>query len=541
MRTDALRASTGSQARSNNRPAGERPAPRQPSEAALVIPEWVKDAVFYQIFPDRFANGDIGNDPPGTLPWGSQPTNDAIMGGDLAGVKQRLSYLAHLGVNALYFNPIMSAKSNHRYDVTDYEAIDERLGGDAAFKEFMAAARSKNMKVMLDGVFNHTSHQHPWFRDVRQRGSASPWFNWFDVTSWPITYSRDPKGVLRSPDYKSWWNYATLPELRTERSDVRDYFLTGENSVVKRWIRDYGIDGWRMDVADEVEADFWRVARTEIKKANPDAYVLAENWHDASSMLQGDQFDGAMNYKHFQQPAVSFFAHKAISADEFVARLRNPYSREARFGMFNILDSHDTPRFITEAGGDWYRLRPAAIFQMTYVGAPVVYYGTELGMEGAADPDSRRAFPWDIASDATHSDRPLAPRPQSGDTRSTAASVDGRAQQLFQLYRSLIATRTHEPVLRRGEFEVLATHNDHRTVAFRRFLDGEHRDAVIALNNDVVGHDIAIPTADFASDGTVYVDALSGARHMVRNGQIVIPQIDGNFGAVLLREGSKPS
>lgn len=514
---------------------------RAGSQAAeLKIPEWVKDAVFYQVFPDRFANGDIGNDPPGTLKWGSAPTNDAFLGGDLAGVQQKLGYLGTLGVNALYFNPVFTSPSNHGYDITDYEHIEPRLGGDAAFTKLVDSAHDSGIRVMIDGVFNHTSHQHNWFRDVRDQGPASAHFGAYDVTSWPIRYTRDDKGVLRSPDYKSWWNYASLPELRTETPAVRDYLLTGKDSIAKRWIRDAHVDGWRMDVADEVEPDFWRVARREIKQVNPDAYMLAENWHDASSMLQGDQFDGAMNYKYFQQPAVDFFAQKKISADDFVARLASPYSREAGFGMFNVLDSHDTPRFITEAKGDWYRQRPAAIFQMTYVGAPVVYYGDEVGMEGAADPDSRRAFPWDRVNKALSHDVPADARP--GGTphitqpraAKTAAPVPGT--ELFRLYQKLIDTRKREPALRRGDFQVLGTNNDHGIVTYRRFEPGVDRDAIVALNNDVAGHPVSIDLHSIATDGTAFVDALNGTHHVVQNGRIDIPHVDGNFGAVLLRE-----
>ena len=510
------------------------------------VPSWVTDAVFYQIFPDRFANGDLGNDPAGTAPWGSSPTNDAMMGGDLIGVRERLAYLSRLGVNALYFNPVFSSPSNHRYDITDYEHVDPRLGGNRALKDLVDDAHSRGMKVMLDGVFNHTSHQHPWFQDVREHGSASPYFSFYDVANWPIHYTRDDKGVLRSPDYRSWWNYATLPELRTDTAPVRDYFLTGKDSIVKRWIRDMGIDGWRMDVADEVEPEFWRIARREIKAAKPDAYMVAENWHDASSMLAGDQFDGAMNYRYFQQPAVSFFAHKSISADDFVQQLASPYPTSARFGMFNILDSHDTPRFITEAHGDWYRLRPAAIFQMTYVGAPVIYYGDELGMEGAADPDSRRTFPWELVPDATHPVRPgsAAPHVTPRTTRTSAPGrsassmhidLDSRSRNLFGLYQKLIATRQAEPALRRGEFEVLATHNDNQLVTYRRWIPGSERDAIVAINNDVTGHEVQVPVDRFAPNGTTYVDALSGSRYTVDGGRISIPNVDGNFGAVLLR------
>jgi glycosidase len=514
-------------------------APRKPSvredntAAGPTVPDWVKDAVFYQIFPDRFANGDVGNDPFGTSPWGAAPTNDSFSGGDLAGITQKMDWLKKLGVSGIYLNPIFSANSNHRYDTTDYDNVDVKLGGNVAFDKFVDTAHDNGIKVMLDGVFNHTSHQHSWFQDVRDNGPKSKYWGYYDVRRWPINYKRDSEGVLRSDDYKSWWGFATLPELKTENPEVRNYFLDPKKGVVAKWLKE-GIDGWRMDVADEIEPDFWQQMRKVAKATKPDSYLLAENWHDASSMLQGDQFDGAMNYKHFQQPAVSFFAKKEISADSFVAQLASPYGGDAKFGMFNILDSHDTPRFVTEAGGDAYRLRPAAIFQMTYVGVPVVYYGDELAMEGGKDPDSRRTFPWNVADQVDSRSRQRI----TGSSDAKGAALTG---QMLGLYRTLISTRNAEPALRRGDFSVLETHNDNSTVAYRRWVNDNSRDAVVAINNDVRGHDVVIPVAGFAPDGTSYTDALSGQKLVVTDGRITLPQLDGNWGAILLRDPAKKS
>ena len=508
----------------------------------LTIPDWVKDAVFYQVFPERFANGDVGNDPRGTAPWGSKPTNEGMMGGDLQGVTQRMGYLTRLGVNALYFNPVFGSPSNHKYNTTDYEHVDPQFGGDAAFKNMVDVAHKNGVKVMLDGVFNHTSHQHKWFQDVRDKGAKSDYFDRYTVNNFPITYTHDADGVLRTKDYKAWFDYAELPVLKTDNPKVREYFLTGKDAIVKRWLRDGHIDGWRMDVADDsnFSADYWRTARKEIKATNPDAYMVAENWHDASGMLQGDQFDGSMNYNYFTFPAVDFFAKKTSSPDDFVRRLQNGYSSEAKFGAFNILDSHDTPRFITQAGGDWYRQRPAAIFQMTYVGAPVVYYGDELGMEGEKDPDSRRAMDWDLVPGNTRDTRTLDPSQPNGGVSAAhngaAVSSQGRADELFGLYQKLIATRKAEPALRRGDFSVLATHNANDTLVYRRALAGTARDAIVALNNNVVGRDIHVPLKDIAADGTKFTDALTGKSFVVTNGAIELKDIDGNYGAVLLRD-----
>lgn len=507
--------------------------------AGLKIPDWVKDAVFYQVFPDRFANGDMGNDPRGTQPWGSPPQNEGMMGGDLQGVTQRMGYLKSLGVNALYLNPIFTAPSNHKYNTADYEHVDDDFGGDAAFKSMVDVAHRNGVKVMLDGVLNHVSHQHKWFRDVREKGPKSEFFDRFSVNNFPISYERDADGVLRSKDYKSWWNYATLPELKVDNPKVREYFLTGKDAIVKKWLRDGKIDGWRMDVADDTNftPDYWRTARREIKSVNPDAYMVAENWKDAGSMLQGDQFDGSMNYQYFTFPAIDYFAKKSSSTDDFVRRLENNYSSEAKFGAFNILGSHDTERFVTQAGGDWYRQRPAAIFQMTYVGTPVVYYGDELAMEGGKDPDSRRGMEWEHVP--LNRDKPVdahTPNTLADATNGAELSRKGRAEQMFNLYQRLISTRQAEPALRRGEFQVLATHNDDSTLAYRRFVEGNDRDAIVAINNNVVAKDIVVPVGDVAKDGTRFTDALSGRTYDVQGGQIKLEDMDGNFGAVLLRD-----
>jgi glycosidase len=499
----------------------------------LVIPDWVKDAVFYQVFTERFENGDVGNDPHNTEPWGSKPTIEQMQGGDLDGVARRMEYLAKLGVNALYFNPIFEAPSNHKYNTASYDRIDPHFGGQPAFERMLDATERHGMKVVLDGVFNHVSHQHDWFKDVREKGPKSQFWDYFTVRNYPISYTRDKEGILRSPDYESWWGYATLPVLNTNHPKVREHFLTGQDAVIKKWVRDGRVHGWRMDVADDSNftADYWRQARTELKSVAPDAYLVAENWKDASGMLQGDQFDGTMNYQHFTWPAVEFFAKKAIKVDDFAARLQNGYSREAKHGAFNILDSHDTPRFITQAGGDWYRQRPAAIFQMTYIGAPVVYYGDEIGMEGEKDPDSRRGMEWQYVDGALRQVDGLASAKNGA-----KVSRQQRADQLFGLYQTLISTRKAEPALRRGDFQVLATHNDDNTLVYRRKAEGIERDAIVAINNDVVGKDIQVPLAGVAADGTRFTDALSGRAYEVRDGHVKLLNVDGNFGAILLRD-----
>lgn len=520
-----------------DRPDGTRAAAG--GHGNLKSPDWVKDAIFYQVFPERFRNGDPGNDPEGTVPWGSPPQNDQFfMGGDLDGVTQGMGHLTKLGVNALYLNPIFESPSNHKYDTTDYSKVDDNFGGDAAFDRLAERAKAEGVKLVLDGVINHTSNEHVWFKDVKEKGRESPYWEWYNVHRHPIQTFRDDQGVLRTHDYEGWgkpeWGgpYATLPVLKNTRDDVMREFVRGPDALLPKWIAEGKIAGWRMDVADEVEPEVWREARQEIKRANPDAYFLGENWQDASEMVAGDQFDGVMNYRYFQQPALDFFARKQISSDDFARRLENGYSKEAKLAMLNILETHDTPRFITEAGGDWYRARPAAIFQMTYQGAPSIYYGAEIGMEGGRDPDSRRAFDWSLA------DRMRVPAKLDAGTaeQRRAVAPEDRAGQLFGMYERLIDARKGSEALRRGDFKVLHTHNDDSTISYRRWVDGDAKDAVVAINNATAARRVAVPVQEFAPDGTAYVDALSGARHTVQEGRIDLGEVDGNWGAVLLRE-----
>ncbi|MCB0879810.1 MAG: hypothetical protein KDC46_12630, partial [Thermoleophilia bacterium] len=262
-------------------------------------PDWVKDAIFYQVFPDRLRNGDPSNDPKGTEPWGAPPKNDTFFqGGDLQGVEQSLPHLKKLGVNSLYLNPVFESPSNHKYDTADYRKVDDNFGGDAAFASMVDAAHGAGMKVMLDAVINHTSNEHVWFKDVIEKGKASQYWSWYTVNKWPITTWRDEKGVLRTNDYKGWgkpeWGgpYATLPVLRHDNPEVMKELVTGDDSVLKHWVQKGRIDGWRMDVADEVDPKVWQATRTELKRIDPNVAMIAENWQDASGMLHGDQFDG---------------------------------------------------------------------------------------------------------------------------------------------------------------------------------------------------------------------------------------------------------
>ncbi|GHU90590.1 putative cyclomaltodextrinase [Clostridia bacterium] len=387
--------------------------------------KWMETAVFYQIFIDRFLRGDTEkNDGYIDLNWGEKPTYKSFAGGDLEGIRQKLDYLSELGVNALYLTPIFKSKSNHKYDITDYFNVDPQFGTNDAFKRLVADAHAKHIRVVLDAVFNHCSEDCGQFRDALKYGEKSRFYGWF------LFHDDGTYECFASCEY--------MPKLNTSNPEVRDFLL----KIAAHWIEEYDIDGWRLDVSDEVSHDFWRSFRKTVKAIKPDCVIIGENWHDAYPFLRGDQFDCIMNYA-FTKACMDFFADKTIGAQGFAERLsallmRNTDTVNAM--MLNLLDSHDTHRFLTLLKGDVKALRAAIAVMFTFVGAPSVYYGTEIDMTGGYDPDCRRCFNWDKAlSEAGELIRELAklkPRggiklSSEGDTfvlerENVTLSIDGR-------------------------------------------------------------------------------------------------------------------
>lgn len=465
---------------------------------AVSTPDWVQDAVFYQIFPERFDNGDRRNDPPGVKPWGSPPENFNYMGGDLQGVINRLPYLKDLGINTIYFNPIFAASSNHKYNTRDYRIIDPHFGDLKTFQTLLSRAHGMGIKVVLDGVFNHTGDDFWAFKDAEAKGPTSKYWHWYSIWGHPIV--KDPK-----PNYNAWWGFATLPQLRAkENPEVQNMLF----EAVEYWTR-MGIDGWRLDVPNEIDSDdFWRRFRTTVKRINPNAYICGELWHDAHRWLQGDQFDAVMNYV-FRDNMLGFFAKGTMNVDQMDAnleKLRKTYDPAVTKVMFNLLGSHDTPRFLTEAGHDVDSLLLALTFQMTYVGAPVIYYGDEIGMTGGKDPDCRKAMVWDA----------------------------GRQNKQIQHHaKQLIAWRHQFPSLRRGEFRTLMRHNDFGMWAYERATAGDR--TVVALN---LGRQARPVTLDVAwPDGTPLTDLFSKQLVTVQGGKATIAAVPAR-GAVMLRAAS---
>jgi cyclomaltodextrinase / maltogenic alpha-amylase / neopullulanase len=445
-------------------------------------PDWVQDAVFYQIFPDRFAKS--ARNPSGKLPfepWDSPPTVHGYKGGDLYGVTEKLGYLQDLGITALYLNPIFSSASNHRYHAYDYFAVDPLLGGNAAFSELLAEAHKRGIRIILDGVFNHASRGFWQFHHVLESGDGSPYRDWFFFDPerltrkkhWGAYPSPQEARALQHEDgltaigYRGWWNLPALPKFNTDIPAVRE-FLFG---VAEHWIR-LGVDGWRLDVPTEINDDsFWQEFRRRVRAINPEAYIVGEIWHEAHRWLQGDQFDAIMNYD-VTKPVLAFFPgrhldlqvlhqqsnyhgiHNSIDAHEFANRIDHNlglYKRDVTYSQLNMLDSHDTPRFLSCASGNKDSLKLAWLFMFAYPGAPCIYYGDEIGIDGQHDPDCRKSFDWD---------------------------ENKWDKNLLAYVKKLADLRRQSPALRRGTYGRLWSANG--IYAFSRSLEGET--FVIALN-----------------------------------------------------------
>ena len=347
--------------------------------------EWMKDALFYQIFPERFRRGDFSKDDSYiNQKWEDLPNPSSFAGGDLKGIIEKLDYIKSLGVKALYLTPIFKSPTNHKYDIMDYFEIDPQFGDKKDFKNLVEKAHELGIRIVLDAVFNHMSHKNPIFVDVREKGKNSKYYDWFFVEGAEVDIERI--------NYETFAHVYNMPKLNTSNKNVQEYLI----KIGKYWIEEFDIDGWRLDVSDEVSHDFWNRFRKEIKASKKDAVIIGENWHNAESFLRGDEFDSVMNYA-FTNTALDYFkeeidAEKA-SDDLNMVMMRNKDA--ANRMMLNFLDTHDTPRFITEIKGDRDKFLAALAMSTVYMGANSIYYGTEITLEGDKDPDCRRAFPWE--------------------------------------------------------------------------------------------------------------------------------------------------
>jgi glycosidase len=356
----------------------------------MAVPTWVQDAIFYQIFPDRFENGNPRINPPNVKPWGSIPTSNGFQGGDIQGIVNRLDYLKDLGINAIYLNPIFLSPSTHRYNTTDYFMIDPKLGTIDDFRNLLKQAHKRHIRVILDGVFNHCGRGFFAFSDILENQDHSPYRDWFFIRKFPIdAYSHGD-----AADYLGWWKHKSLPKLNTYNPFVRRYIL----DVARHWV-DEGIDGWRLDVPNEIDDDdFWAEFRAVVKTANPEAYLLGEIWTIDPRWIGKSHFDGLMNYP--VRTAIIDALMGKIQANEFLSQINrdiHAYPCENTNAMYNLLGSHDTERILTMLNNDVQKLKQAMLISFTLPGAPAIYYGDEIGLTGGKDPDCRKAFPWDEA------------------------------------------------------------------------------------------------------------------------------------------------
>jgi glycosidase len=355
----------------------------------MTAPAWVHQAVFYQIFPDRFANGDPALDPPNVQAWGAPPTLRGFQGGDLAGVIARLDYLADLGVNALYLNPIFLSPSNHRYNTSDYYRIDPRLGTAEDLRRLLDTAHARGMRVILDGVFNHCGRGFFAFTDVLENDGDSAYRDWFHIQRFPL----DAYGPGEAHNYLAWWRFKSLPKFNVRNPATRRYLL----DVAAYWV-DRGIDGWRLDVPNEIaDMSFWADFRERVKRANPEAYLVGEIWDLGPQWVGPNAFDGLINYP-LRDACLDLLVKHSLNAAAFGVRLRevlDAYPGTASLDHYTTLGTHDVPRLRTVLHGDSALERLAFTLLFFLPGVPGIYYGDEIGLEGEKDPDNRRAFPWE--------------------------------------------------------------------------------------------------------------------------------------------------
>ena len=346
--------------------------------------DFMKNSIFYEIFIDRFA---IGNKEKDTsyinMRWDELPKEKSFAGGDLQGIIDNLDYLQSLGINGIYLTPIFKSISNHKYDIEDYYKIDKQFGDEETLLKLVKIAHDKGIKIILDAVFNHISEKSPLFQDVLKNGKKSKYYDWF---------------IFKNNEYECFSICKYMPKLNTDNKEVQDYLI----NVGKYYIEKFDIDGWRLDVSDEVSHTFWKRFRSELKSLGKEIILIGENWHDANKFLQGDEFDSIMNYA-FTKALLDYLAFNKYSSKDMSDKLNELLIRnteQVNKMMLNLMDTHDTLRFYTEINKDINKYLIAITLLFFYEGVPCIYYGDESLMEGGYDPDSRRGFKKDINNQA---------------------------------------------------------------------------------------------------------------------------------------------
>ena len=462
---------------------GKKPFVYDPATARrLDVPDWPARGVVYQIFPDRFADGDKRNDLPGTAPWDTDAlTYSTRLGGDVAGVRAHLGYLQSLGIRTAYFTPVFDSPSYHRYDARSYTKIAPDFGTNADFALLTQQMRARGIRTVMDFAFNHTATDGPWFSDLRKNGAASPYKEFYFPKSFPVK-------VGPNPNYVAWFGFPSMPKLNVVNPAVRKAIL----GAVDYWRTNASLAGVRLDVANEVDPSLWRALRTHEKAVAPDFWIVGENWGDGTPWFGGDQWDSQMGYQ-FRAAALAFFPEAKTKPSQFMDRLMSVYASyppQVSRNLMNLIGSHDTPRFLSLCKGDGSLMRLAVAVQMGWPGAPMVYYGDEIGMTGGADPMNRKGMEWD--------------RAEEGNT-------------MLRFYRRIIAVRNANPALQSGDPVVLMTDDAKGCLAFSRTLPSPptiHHPlstSVVALNRSASPQTLSLPLPA-ALRGVALLDALSGRR-----------------------------
>ena len=498
------------------------------------IPDWVYGSVMYQVFPERFANGRSEINPENTIEWGSVPTRLDFQGGDLYGVIDKLDHIESLGVNILYLNPIFLSGSTHKYDSWDHFKVDPTLGGDDGLRDLISNCHDRNIKVILDCSLNHVHPRHFAFQDIVKNGENSEYKNWFTIFDYPVrlihrphlyanTYKvgwdgneeeykrylektfdetkvpvevRDDDGPIVEPSYKAWWGVPDMPKVNFENKEARQWAL----DVTKHWIENFDIDGWRMDVAKELDFSFWKEFRDIAHKANKDTLLISEIFGDTSQWLQGDRFDGTMNYS-FREAMTDYFATKRINNKEFadsLANLYSMYSFEALSSCQNLLSSHDVKRFLNRCGNEEDGILGAIFLQATFPGIAGIYYGDEIGLGGADDPFNREPFPW-------HNEE------------SWNSTILDYTKKLMNIKKS-------SSIFKYGRFELLD--DNEQFVAFRRILKDE---SMLCIINRSKSNDDFNIISNAHSVNVIHGDCAAN----LDQGMIRITNNAGNIGIIL--------
>lgn len=435
--------------------------------------KWLQESVVYQIFPDRFWNGNPNNNPENVKEWGiGKVEGHSMYGGDIRGIIEKIDYLEDLGIDLIYLTPIFKSNTNHKYNTADYFAIDPTFGTVEEVKELVDLCHKKNIRIILDAVFNHSGDDFFAFADLLRNQENSIYKDWYFADSYPVDYDKC--------NYYTFANGCNnMPKLNVGNKEVMDYLL----KVGEYWVKEVGVDGWRLDVCDEVSHNFWREFRKAIKKSNSDAVIIGEIMHEANSFLKGDQLDSIMNYP-FKNATIDFFGNHSISALEYLdilAENRMLYMDSITKQLWNLIGSHDTKRILNECDGNIERVKMAIAMQFTYIGVPYIYYGDEIGISGEDDPDNRKCMIWD---------------------------KDKQNQELLTLNKKLIAIRKENKSLVYGDFdtvyckdEVFAFVREDKEEKILVIFNNNDKNYSFSYNNDEIGKDLLTDeNIDFSND-----------------------------------------